>query len=55
MDSNEEKLKKMKDEIVRNKNEMNEVIAYLDYSFERAYTVKEREYIMAYQVSPMTC
>jgi hypothetical protein len=31
--------------------EMQEVIAFLDYSFERAYTVKEKEYIMAYRVS----
>ena len=31
--------------------EIQEVIAFLDYSFERAYTVKEREYIMAYRVS----
>jgi len=35
-------------------NEMNEVIAFLDYSFERAYTVKEREYIIAYMVSSPT-
>ena len=31
--------------------EMNEVIAFLDYSFERAYTATEKEYIMAYRVS----
>ena len=31
--------------------EMQEVIAFLDYSFERAFTVQEKEYIMSYKVS----
>jgi hypothetical protein len=30
---------------------MQEVIAFLDYSFERAFTVQEKEYIMSYKVS----
>ena len=39
-----------KEQIDHTMREMQEVIAYLDYSFERAYTVKEREYIIAYKV-----
>ena len=31
--------------------EMHELIAYLDYSFERAFKVKENGYIGAYRVS----
>ena len=38
------------EQIEHTMKEMQEVIAYLDYSFERAYTVKEREYIIAYRV-----
>jgi len=29
--------------------EMYELVAFLDYSFERAFTVKERGYIDAYR------
>ena len=31
--------------------ELHEVIAYMDYSFERAFTIQEKEYMLAYKVS----
>ena len=33
-----------------NVKEVHEVIAYMDYSFERAFTIQEKEYMLAYQV-----
>ena len=34
--------------------ELHEVIAYMDYSFERAFTIQEKEYMLAYKVSIFT-
>ena len=31
--------------------EINEAIAFLDYSFERAFTIQEKQYTAAYQVN----
>ena len=31
--------------------ELYEVIAYMDYSFERAFTVQEKQFMLAYRVS----
>ena len=31
--------------------ELHEVIAYMDYSFERAFTMQEKDYMYAYNVS----
>ena len=39
------------EQIEHDMREMQEVIAFLDYSFERAFTVQEKEYIMSYKVS----
>ena len=34
--------------------EITEMIAFLDYSFERAFTIKEKSYIRAYKDHVMT-
>ena len=31
--------------------EINEAVAFMDYSFERAFTMQEKQYTAAYQVS----
>lgn len=36
--------------IRENMKEFHEVVAYMDYSFERAFTFKEKEYMLAYKV-----
>jgi hypothetical protein len=47
------KKKNVKEQIVISMTEMHELIAFLDYSFERAFKVKENGYIGAYQVSSL--
>ena len=37
--------------IAENLKELSEVIAYMDYSFERAFTMQEKECMLAYKVS----
>ena len=37
--------------IKENVKELYEVIAYMDYSFERAFTIQEKEFMLAYKVS----
>jgi len=39
------------DQIKESVKELHEVIAYMDYSFERAFTIQEKEYMLAYRVS----
>ena len=39
------------DQIRESAKELHEVIAYMDYSFERAFTIQEKEYMLAYKVS----
>ena len=40
-------------ELIReNMKELNEVIGYMDFSFERAFTIQEKEFMLAYKVSP---
>ena len=39
--------------IKENVKELHEVIAYMDYSFERAFTIQEKEYMLAYKVSDL--
>jgi len=39
------------DAIKENVKELHEVMAYMDYSFERAFTIQEKEYMLAYKVS----
>ena len=37
-------------ELIReNVKELYEVIAYMDYSFERAFTIQEKEFMLAYK------
>lgn len=38
------------DQIKESVKELHEVIAYMDYSFERAFTIQEKEYMLAYKV-----
>ncbi len=39
-------------ELIReNVKELYEVIAYMDYSFERAFTIQEKEFMLAYKVT----
>jgi len=42
------------DQIKESVKELHEVIAYMDYSFERAFTIQEKEYMLAYRVSQKT-
>ena len=37
------------EQIEEHMREIQEMVAFLDYSFERAFTLKEKEYIMAYK------
>ena len=37
--------------IKENVKELHEVIAYMDYSFERAFTIQEKQFMLAYKVS----
>ena len=37
--------------IAENLKELSEVIAFMDYSFERAFTMQEKECMLAYKVS----
>ena len=49
-----ERIKKMKEKGINFREwlmEINEAVAYLDYSFERAFTMQEKQYTAAYQVS----
>ena len=39
------------DLIKENVKELHEVIAYMDYSFERAFTIQEQQFMLAYKVS----
>ena len=39
------------DLIKENVKELHEVIAYMDYSFERAFTIQEKQFMLAYRVS----
>ena len=39
-----------KEQIKEQVKEIHEVIAYMDYSFERAFTIQEKQYMLAYQV-----
>ena len=41
--------------IAENLKELSEVIAYMDYSFERAFTMQEKECMLAYKVSFINC
>ena len=54
-DKNEEPKKRKKLEgqelIAENLKELSEVIAFMDYSFERAFTMQEKECMLAYKVS----
>lgn len=36
--------------IKENVKEVNEVIAYMDYSFERAFVIQEKQFMLAYKV-----
>lgn len=40
-----------KELIEENIKELQEVISYLDFSFERAFTIQEKEFMLAYKVS----
>ena len=44
----EQKKKSGTEEIRENVAELHEVIAYMDYSFERAFTIQEKEFMYAY-------
>ena len=54
-DKHEEPKKRKKLEgqelIAENLKELSEVIAFMDYSFERAFTMQEKECMLAYKVS----
>lgn len=41
-------------ELIReNMKELNEVIGYMDFSFECAFTIQEKEFMLAYKVSKL--
>ena len=54
MVAKEPKKKSGTEEIRENVAELHEVIAYMDYSFERAFTMQEKDYMHAYNVSSST-
>ena len=51
----EQKRKKLQgaELIEENMKEVQEVIAFMDYSFERAFTMQEKECMLAYKVSKL--
>lgn len=49
--NNRKKALKGKELIEENIKELQEVISYLDFSFERAFTIQEKEFMLAYKVS----